>query len=219
MADGLDRGRLPIPDRQYEGAGRAAARRDGSTVSRFVPESELVSTERGLVPKGDGWFVLNAREAQWWQRDGRGVLCEFEGAGLEGAQDFAQLGINLTLLGPGEPMAMYHWEADQEDFLVLAGEALLVIEGEERRLRRWDFVHCPPGTQHTIVGAGDGPCLLLAVGARDRSMGEEWGGYTVDEVAVRHGAGVERETTEPQEAYARFAGGELTRYREGWLPD
>jgi uncharacterized cupin superfamily protein len=182
-----------------------------------VPEAELVSTEHGLVPKGQGWFVLNARETQWWERDGRGVLCEFEGAGFEGAADFLQLGINLTVLHPGEPMAMYHWEADQEDFLVLAGEVLLIVEGEERRLRRWDFVHCPPGTNHVILGAGDGPCLVLAAGARERSTGPEWGAYTVDETALRHGAGVERETTDPREAYARFAGGGLTRYR-GWLP-
>ena len=183
-----------------------------------VPESQLVPTERGLVPKGEGWFVLNARETQWWERNGRGVLCEFEGAGFEGATDFTQLGINLTLLRPEEPMAMYHWEADQEDFLVLFGEALLIIEGEERTLRQWDFVHCPPGTNHTIVGAGSGPCLVLAVGARDRSAGPEWGGYTVDEAALRHRAGVERETTEPAEAYARFGPSELTRYRDGWLP-
>jgi uncharacterized cupin superfamily protein len=115
-------------------------------------------------------------------------------------------------------MAMYHWEADQEDFLVLTGEARLIIEGEERRLRQWDFVHCPPGTNHTIVAAGDEPCLILAVGARDRSTGAEWGGYTVDEAALRHGAGVERETTEPKEAYARFGPSKLTGYREGWLP-
>jgi uncharacterized cupin superfamily protein len=121
-------------------------------------EAELVRTEHGLVPKGQGWFVLNARDAQWWEREGRGALCEFEGAGFEGALDFEQLGINLTVLGPGEPMAMYHWEGDQEDFLVLRGEAVLVIEGEERSLRAWDFVHCPAGTQHVIIGAGDEPC-------------------------------------------------------------
>ena len=183
-----------------------------------APESKLIPTERGLVRTGEGWFVLNARETQWWERDGRGVLCEFEGAEVEGATDFHQLGVNLTRLGPGEPMAMYHWEADQEDFLVLAGEALLIVEGEERRLRQWDFVHCPPGARHTIVGAGDGPCLILAVGARDRSTGPDWGAYTVDEAALRHGAGVERETTEPAEAYTRFSGGKLTRYRDGWLP-
>ena len=184
----------------------------------MVPEAELVPTERGLVPKGDGWFVLNAREAQWWERPGRGVLCEFEGAGFEGAADFDQLGINLTVLDPGEPMAMYHRENDQEDFLVLRGEALLIIEGEERPLRTWDFVHCPAGTNHVIIGAGDAPCLILAVGARTRSTGPDWGAYTVDEAAQRHGAAVERETTDPAEAYARFPGGGLTRYREGWLP-
>jgi uncharacterized cupin superfamily protein len=185
----------------------------------MVSESPLEQTENGLVPKGQGWFVLNARETQWWDRRGRGVLCEFEGAGFEGAADFTQLGINLTVLGPGEPMAMYHWENDQEDFLVLAGEPLLIIEGEERRLRRWDFVHCPAGTNHVIVGAGGTPCLVLAVGARDRSTGPDWGGYTVDEAAIRHGAGVEEETTDEKVAYARFPRGELTRYREGWLPD
>ena len=184
-----------------------------------VPEAELVSTERGLVPRGEGWFVLNARETQWWERPGRGVLCEFEGAGFKGALDFHQLGINLTLLGPGEPMGMYHWEADQEDFLVLAGEAVLVVEGQDRPLRPWDLVHCPPGTNHTIVGAGAGPCLVLAVGARERTKGEAWGAYTVDETAIRHDAGVEVETTVPTEAYARFGDGGLTAYREGWLPD
>ena len=153
-------------------------------------------TENGRVPKGQGWFVVNARETQWWEREGRGVLCEFEGAGFEGAADFLQLGINLTILGPGEPMAMYHRENDQEDFLVLAGEALAIVEGEERPLRRWDFVHCPAGTNHVIIGAGDGPCVVLAVGARDRSTGPDWGAYTVDEAAQRHGAGVEQETTE-----------------------
>ncbi len=182
-----------------------------------MPGAELVSTEHGLVPEGEGWFVLDARETQWWERPGRGVLCEFEGAGFEGATDFHQLGINLTRLAPGEPMSMYHWEHDQEDFLVLAGEALLVVEGEERPLRPWDFVHCPPGTRHTIVGAGEGPCLVLAVGSR--TAGDDWGAYTVDEAALRHDAGVERETTSPPEAYARFGESRLTRYREGWLND
>jgi uncharacterized cupin superfamily protein len=181
-------------------------------------EAELVQTERGLVPKGEGWFVLNARETQWWERPGRGVLCEFEGAGFEGATDFLQFGINLTRLSPGEPMSMYHWEADQEDFLVLHGEALLIVEGEERPLRRWDFVHCPPGADHTIVGSGDEPCLVLAVGARVRSTGSEWGAYTVDEAAVRRGAGVVEETTVPRVAYSRFGPSELTAYGEGWLP-
>jgi uncharacterized cupin superfamily protein len=178
-------------------------------------EAELVATERGLVPRGEGWFVVNARETQWWERPGRGQLCEFEGAGFEGPLDFTQLGINLTRLGPGEPMSIYHWEATQEDFLVLSGEALLIVEGEERPLRAWDFVHCPPGTRHTIVGAGVGPCLVLCVGSRPDAA--DWGAYTVDEAALRHGAGVERDTTEPPEAYSRFGKSALTAYRDGWI--
>ena len=115
----------------------------------MVPETPLEPTEQGLVPKGEGWFVLSAREARWYYAPGRSAFCD-----VEGELDFSQLGINLTMLEPGVPMAMYHWEIDQEDFLVLAGEAVLVIEGEERPLRQWDFVHCPSETKHTIVGAG-----------------------------------------------------------------
>jgi uncharacterized cupin superfamily protein len=114
---------------------------------------------------------------------------------------------------------MYHWEADQEDFLVLAGDALLVIEGEKRLFRQWDLVHCPTGTGHVVVGAGETGCLMLAVGARDRSRGPDWGGYPVDVAAQRHGAGVARETTDGAEAYAGFTPRDETRYREGWLPD
>ncbi len=185
----------------------------------MVTESELVPTEHGLVPKGQGWFIVNARESQWWEREGRGALCEFEGAGFEDAANFPQVGINVTVLGPGEPMSMYHYEVDQEDFLVLAGQALAIVEGEERPLKQWDFVHCPPGTNHVIVGAGERPCVVLAVGARERSRGSGWGAYTVDEAALRHDAGVGEETSDPGEAYARFPGGGLTRYRDGWLPD
>jgi uncharacterized cupin superfamily protein len=106
----------------------------------MVPEASLEPTEYGLVPKDDGWFVVNAREARWRHAEGRPANCEFEREGPH----FEQLGINITVLEPGVSMAMYHWEADQEDFLVVAGEALLIVEGEERPLRQWDFVHCPP---------------------------------------------------------------------------
>jgi uncharacterized cupin superfamily protein len=177
----------------------------------MVPEAPLEPTDHGLVPRGDGWFVLNAGEARWYERPGRGMRCRFEGE-----PDFPQLGVSLYVLEPGEPIGMYHWEADQEDFLVLDGEALLLVEGEERPLRRWDFVHCPPGNNHMIVGAGERPCVVLAVGAREHSTGPGWGGYTVEEVALRHGAGVERETSDADEAYARFPDPRPTRHR-GWL--
>jgi len=178
-----------------------------------VPEARLEQTETGLVPTGEGWFVLNAREARWKHADGRGARLDFDGAA-----PFAQIGTNLFVLAPGEPIGLYHWEADQEDFLVLSGEALLIIEGEERPLRRWDFVHCPAETKHIIVGAGDRPCAVLAVGAREHQRAAGWGGYTVDDAALRHGAGVDQETTDPTEAYAQLAGRVPTHYREGWLP-
>jgi uncharacterized cupin superfamily protein len=113
---------------------------------------------------------------------------------------------------------MYHWEADQEDFLVVTGEAILLVEGEERPLEAWDFVHCPPHTNHVIIGAGDGPCVVIAVGARVLSVDNpDWGGYPVDELALRHRAGVEEETNEPEKAYANVTRRKPTRYREEWL--
>jgi uncharacterized cupin superfamily protein len=186
------------------------------------PEAPLEQTEDGLVATGGGWFVLNAREARWRHREGRGDSLRFEGDTA-----FPQVGINLMVLGPGEPMSMYHWEADQEDFLVLSGEALLIVEGVERPLVRWDFVHLPAETKHTIVGAGEGLCAILAIGGRERhtrvvdgrmSQAPDWGGYTVDQAALRHGAGVEQETSDPAEAYARFPDPVPARYRDGWLP-
>jgi uncharacterized cupin superfamily protein len=192
-------------------------------IRRMVPEAPLRQTEHGLVAAGEGWFVLNALAARWGHREGKAILP------FDGETDFPQLGISLMVLGPGEPMAMYHWETDQEDFLVLSGEALLIIEGEERPLRQWDFVHCPPKTQHVIVGAGGGDCVVLAVGAREHQTtrgpdgtlqwAEDWGAYTVDEAALRHGAGVEEETSDEEQAYARFPELQPTRYRDGWLPD
>jgi uncharacterized cupin superfamily protein len=185
-----------------------------------IDEAEVRETEAGLVPDSPGWFVMNAREARWIERDGRGKSLPFTGwTDTEVETYFPQVGIQLFVLGPGEPIGMYHWEADQEDFLLLAGEALVIIEGKERSLRQWDFVHCPPQTRHMIVGAGDRPCIVLAVGAREH-IGEpcSGGAYTVDETALRHGAGVEEETSDADLAYARFPASEPMRYRDGWLP-
>jgi uncharacterized cupin superfamily protein len=179
----------------------------------MVPEAQLERVDEGLAPAGDGWFVLNARDARWYDRGERGLVCTFEGD-----PEFEQVGVNVFVLGPGQPMSMYHWEVDQEDFLVVQGEALLIAEGEERPLRQWDFVHCPSRMKHVIVGAGDGPCVIVAVGARQHQDGPDWGGYTVDETARRHNAGVDEETNEPEEAYARFAKRQPAPYREGSLP-
>jgi uncharacterized cupin superfamily protein len=182
-----------------------------------VPEASLRRGDHGLEPAGDGWFVLNSADAPWIERPGRGFYSEFEG--FEGAADFPQLGINITVLGPGEPIGMYHYENAQEDFLVLAGEAVLLIEGQERPLRRWDFVHCPPRTEHIIIGAADGPCAVLCVGARMPAQEREWGAYTVDEAALRRGVGVEQQTSDAGTAYARFRASSVTGFRPGWLPE
>jgi uncharacterized cupin superfamily protein len=177
-----------------------------------VPEAPQEDTEHGRKAAGEGWYVLNARDACWHDRGERGAVCD-----LEAGQDWAQVGVNLFVLNPGNPMAMYHWEADQEDYLVVSGEAVLIAEGEERPLKQWDFVHCPPEMNHVIVGAGDGPCVVVAVGAREHQNGEGWGGYHVNEAAQRHNASAEEETTNAHVAYARFKHREQTRYRDGWL--
>ncbi len=191
---------------------------DAHDYDRRVREARLQQTENGLAPEGDGWYVLNMREAEWRHVDRRGAVCvvsdDFEGW----RRDADQLGVNPFVLMPGEPMAMYHREADQEAFLVISGGALLIVEGEERPLRRWDFVHCPPGTGHVIVGAGDGPCLLLAVGARAHDGRPDSLVFPADAVAARHGASVTIDTTDGGEAYADVAPREPTAFREGWLP-
>jgi uncharacterized cupin superfamily protein len=178
------------------------------------PESKLEKTAHGLVSKGEGWFVLNLRDAEWRHADGRGAVCVVHDD-FEGDRQSEQLGINPFVLEPGDAMAMYHWEADQEDFLVVSGEAVLIIEGEERQLRAWDFVHCPPNTKHVIVGAGRGPCLVIAVGARERDSL----GFPVDEVAKRRGASVEKNTMDGGVAYASLPRREPTAYRDGWLSE
>jgi len=184
----------------------------------MVPESGLEQTEHGLVPTGEGWFALNLRDAVWRHADGRGAVCVALDD-FEEERRFEQLGVNPFVLQPGEPMAMYHYEADQEGFLVVSGDAVLVVEGEERQLRAWDFVHCPPNTKHVIVGAGSGPCLVIAIGARERSTEPDSLGFPADDVAKRHGASVEQDTMDGGVAYARLARREPTAYRDGWLPE
>ena len=183
-----------------------------------VSEAGLEQTEHGLVPKGDGWFVLNLRDAEWRHADGRGAVCAVLDD-FEGVRRVDQLGVNPFVLAPGEPMARYHWEADQEAFLVVSGEAVLIVEGEERPLRAWDFVHCPPRTKHVVVGAGSGPCLVIAVGARDHDGEPDALGFPADETAKRHGASVEEDTMDPDVAYGPLPSRQPTAYRDGWLPE
>ena len=179
----------------------------------MVEEAKLVETESGLEAQSEGWFVVNARDAAWRShRDVFGYGCPF---GSRDSGLFPELGISLRVLQPGEPNCRYHAESTQEDFLVLSGECLLLVEGEERRLKAWDFVHFPAWTEHIVVGAGSGPCAILMVGTRGDGRGIR---YPVADVARKHDAGVEVETTEPREAYERFPGWERAQLKDAGLP-
>ena len=176
-----------------------------------MPEAPLRETKYGLVADVDGWFVVNAREARWRDTGPFGLYCNFEGK-----RPFRQLGFNVNVLEPGQSLGYYHEENAQEGFLVAAGRCLLIVEDEERELRAWDYVHCPPHTEHMIVGAGDGPAVVVAVGAR--GLPRKGLRYIPSATAAKHGVSVEKETTKPAEAYANTPRSKRVAYG-GWLPD
>jgi uncharacterized cupin superfamily protein len=181
-----------------------------------MPEAPLRMSKNGLVVDGEGWFVVNARESRWKEEGPLGAYCTFEGK-----RRFPHFGINISVFEPGRRMGMYHRENAQEAFLVLEGECTLIVEGEERGLREWDFFYCAPRTEHIIVTGENQRAVVLAVGARGRGVG---GGitYTVSEAAARHGASVGRETESGAEAYADVRAilprSTFVPYRPGWLP-
>ena len=171
-------------------------------------EARLEDVGSGLAPASPGWFVVNAADAAWVRNEAFGGRCVFESSDrvlqerpdLE-PQYFPEIGFTLAVLEPGKPSGMYHAESGQEDFLVLSGTCLLLIEEQERELRTHDFVHCPGGTRHTFVGTGDQPCVIFMVGVRDPDRTIV---YPRSDTALARGAGVETETSSPPEAYAPF---------------
>ena len=168
-----------------------------------MQEARLEDSGSGLAPTSDGWFVVNVRDAMWLTSETpgpkrpSGAECVFESPYAE----FSQLGVRLHVLPPGESNGLYHGESEQEGFLVLSGECRLLVEGEERILRPWDFFHSPKWTEHIFVGAGDEPCVILMVGARS---GDWRVRYPVSELAARYGASAEQETSSPDEVYVGF---------------
>lgn len=177
-----------------------------------VEEAQSEQTPYGRYVTSDGWFVLNLGEALAVRNEEKGgVTYPLEAR----AAPFRDFGVNVRVLRPGEPACLYHAENAQEGFLVLSGECTLVVEEEERSLRAWDFVHCPAGTRHVFVGAGDGPCSILMIGARPE---HEELLYPVSEVAAKHGASVATETTSGDEAYADWPG-EHEPTRVPWPPE
>ena len=175
----------------------------------MIEEARLEQVESGLTPVTPGWFVVNTRDAAWMNNDATESCCIFESDDfvLRGRPDLSEYvkpgaGFALRVLRPGRPSGMYHAESVQEDFLVLMGECVLIVEDQERHLRAWDFVHCPPGAAHTFVGAGDGPCVLLCTGNRDFDEETFWRVYKPSDAAKRYGASVEQETGSSAEANA-----------------
>jgi len=164
-----------------------------------VTEARLEDSGSGLLPVTEGWFVVNVRDAEWLFADSRGGLCQFENEYGREPVEFDQLGIKVTVLEPGQT-SLYHAEESQEAFLVLSGECRLIVEGEERTLRQWDFFHAPPWTEHGFVGAGESPCAILMAGARTGAGVR----YAVSEAAARYGACVDEETSDWRQAYANM---------------
>ena len=161
-----------------------------------IPEAKLIQTDDGLLPEGDGWYIVNAADAVSYKHPESGQYISFEN---RQTAPFPHYGIGIHVVWPGQASAMYHAESNQESFMVLEGECRLIVEGEERIMRKWDFFHCAPMTRHITVGAGDGPCAILMVGAR---LPDEELEYPHDPLAAKYGAQSPEPTSDPKVAYA-----------------
>lgn len=165
-------------------------------LNREINQASLAPAEgNSLVPQGDGWFIVNVADAQAGENDPFGARTRFEGDSR-----FPEFGINVHIVRPGQPACFYHREDAQEAFLVLRGECLAVIEGQEHNMQTGDFLYTPPGTTHVLVGAGTTPCTILMVGMR-RPDTEIF--YPIDATAAKSGASVSQETDSVKQAYAQ----------------
>jgi len=149
-----------------------------------------------MVEERGGWFVVNVKDARWTRRgDSFGSKGSFEKPG----QPFPQVGIHVYVLEPGKPNCRYHREEAQEDLLVLSGRCRLLVNGEERILEPWDFVHFPAGVSHVVVGM-DEPSAVLFIG--HRADPEPGLFYPASSLARRYGAEAPEPTAEPTVAYS-----------------
>jgi len=187
--------------------------RVSARIIRVMREAELKDEGAGLVPASEGWFVLNARDARWFDKPGQGYSLPLTGHDeYEAETFFPMLGMAVRVVAPGSPSTTYHWETEQEDFLVLAGEGVLIVEGEERPVRQWDFVHCPPETKHAFAGGPNEQLVLLCVSSRQFQKDGPWGSYCTGETAAKYNAASPEETQDGSIAYARFPPSRETRY-------
>ena len=168
----------------------------------MVTEARLERLESGLAPVTPGWFTVNTADAAWVTNEVYGGVCIFESDEfvLRGRPDLTEYvkpyaGFTIRVVPPGQPGTLYHAESVQEDFLILMGECVLIIEDQERHLRPWDFVHCPPMCAHAFVATEAGPCVILATGNR-RDDHERLSCRS--EVALRYDAGTEVDGVDPE---------------------
>jgi len=139
-------------------------------------------------------FIVPVGAARALSHSRRATMIDFE----PDDAPWPDLGVNIQVMQPGQPNCRYHSEPVQEDFLVLHGECIVILDGEERSLQQWDFLHCPAGTEHVFVGAGDGPCAVLMIGSRRLDEAH----YPVNAAAAKYDASVDTATDDPAEAYA-----------------
>ena len=174
-----------------------------------VQEASSEETPYGRYVTSDGWFVLNLEDALAVRNEEKGgAVYPIEPR----EAPFGDFGVNVRVLSPGQPNALYHSEGVQEGFLVLSGECRLIVEEQERQLRQWDYFHCPAGTRHVFVGGGQ-PCAILMIGSRpDVDLY-----YPVSEVAAKYAASASEDTDEPDHAYADWPG-EYVPVRLPWPP-
>lgn len=159
-------------------------------------KAKINSTEFGKAPDGEGWFVLNAAEAEWVKSPDFGHFCRFESE----TTTFPHVGINIHVMQPGQPGCHYHRENQQENFLVLSGQCKLLIEDQEVELGPMDFVHCPPDTDHVLIGAGKEPCTVVAIGCRKGGVELT---YPKNELAAKYNASSPETTNDPRVSYAK----------------
>jgi uncharacterized cupin superfamily protein len=152
-------------------------------------------------------FVINLADTPAIGHPRRSTFIQLEPDGVA----WPDTGVNVQIMQPGQPSCRYHSEPVQEDFLVLHGQCIAIVDGEERELHQWDFLHCPAGTEHVLVGAGDGPCAVLMIGSRREGVCH----YSVNDVAARYGASVSEETDDPAQAYADW----LTEMPDAKIPN
>lgn len=98
---------------------------------------------------------------RWWRR-------------LAPAGGLTHLGASHVVLKPGAWSSQRHWHAGEDELVImLDGEAWLIEDGTETRLRAGDVAVFPAGVAngHHLINRSGADCAFVAIGAGDRSKG------------------------------------------------